>query len=90
MYPYWKNMEYIKKLCDEHDVKLSFFYVNKIGNPVKHPKYVDRIKAIAPIWHAPDSLFHTVEYYVDPAHFNRKGTEAMTPYLLRHLEQYDY
>ena len=88
-YVYWKNMEYVKQLCDRHNIELVFFYVNEFGNPSIYPKYKSRIEAIAPIWFAPDSIFQNPEYYVDIAHFNQKGTDAITPVLFKYLEQ-DY
>jgi hypothetical protein len=89
-YVYWKNMEHIAQLCKESGVELSFFYVNRFGNPVEHPKYVEKIEQIAPVWYAPDSLFHEPTFYADVVHFNREGTNAMTPVLFEHLAKYDY
>lgn len=89
-YVYWKNMEYIKQLCEESGVALSFFYVNEFGMPVEQPKYIDRLEEIAPIWYAPDSIFHNPMLYADVVHFNRDGTNAITPFLFEHLAKYDY
>lgn len=89
-YVYWKNMEYIAQLCKDAGIELSFFYVNRFGNPITYPKYRDKIEQFAPIWYAPDSIFHKPEYYADVVHFNRQGTNAITPILYEYLEKYDY
>lgn len=89
-YVYWKNMERIKHLCQDAGVELSFFYVNQFGNPVRYPKYQEEIERVAPIWYAADSVFHDPLLYADVVHFNRSGTNAITPYLYEHLAQYTY
>jgi hypothetical protein len=87
---YWKNMEYIKKLCDDNGIRLSFFYVNRFGNELNQPKYLEQLKKLAPIWYAPDSIFQDPQNYADPVHLNRSGSDAITPVMFDYLQKYDY
>ena len=81
-YVYWKNLQNIVVRCQNAGVQLNFFFLDHVGRRSSVPQSLGRLEKMAPIWFPPDSVIDNPANYADPAHFNVKGFDALSPFLL--------
>jgi len=62
--------------------RVAFLYLPAMGRPAaQRPLELARYQAWGPVWEPPADILDPVEHWMDPAHLNEIGAEALTRWL---------
>lgn len=81
------NEHYVQEiadLCRREGVELHFIYLPFLGGPAE-PLQAKFYRSLGTLHLMPDALRNNPNYFADPTHFNPKGAEAYTRWLIEYV-----